>query len=134
MESVLSSKVVITDHARQRIYERFGQINNRELTDLVRNARLNGTNSKNMPQEYYEYGVYRSIFKNERNGRKVRFFKGMYFVFGSGRNAASKILITVILYEPNWREKREGKERERLEQKQLEQQNQQSEETIENGR
>ena len=106
--NVLATKVKLTDHARQRIYERFGNLSERELSDLVRNARLKGNTTTTMDQEHYEYGLYKRIFRRESGSRMVRLYRDAYFVFVSGNKAAGcKLLVTVILYDPDWRDKRE---------------------------
>ena len=103
----LATKVKLTNHARQRIYERFGSLSNRELSDLVRNARLKGNTTTTMDQEHYEYGLYKRIFRRESGARMIRLYKDAYFIFVSGNKAAGcKLLVTVILYEPDWRDKR----------------------------
>ena len=103
----LATKVKLTDHARQRIYERFGNLSDRELSDLVRNARLKGHTTTTMDQDHYEYGLYKRIFQRESGARMIRLYKDAYFVFVSGNKAAGcKLLVTVILYEPDWRDKR----------------------------
>ena len=105
--NALATKVKLTNHARQRIYERFGSLSDRELSDLVRNARLKGYTITTMDQDHYEYGLYKHIFRRESGARMIRLYKGAYFVFVSGNNAAGcKLLVTVILYEPDWRENR----------------------------
>ena len=107
--NVLATKVKLTDHARQRIYERFGSLSDRELSDLVRNARLKGRTATTMDQDHYEYGLYKCIFRRESGSRMVRLYKDAYFVFVSGNKAAGcKLLVTVILYDPDWRDKREN--------------------------
>ena len=106
--NILATKVKLTDHARQRIYERFGNLSERELSDLVRNARLKGNTTTTMDQEHYEYGLYKRIFRRESGSRMVRLYRDAYFVFVSGNKAAwCKLLVTVILYDPDWRDKRE---------------------------
>lgn len=103
----LATKVKLTDHAKQRIYERFGNLSNRELSDLVRNARLKGQTTTTMSQDHYEYGLYKRIFRRESGSRTIRLYKDAYFVFVSGSKAGGcKLLKTVILYESDWREKR----------------------------
>lgn len=103
----LATKVKLTNHARQRIYERFGNLSDRELSDLVRNARLKGHTTTTMDQDHYEYGLYKRIFRRESGTRMIRLYKDAYFVFVSGNKAAGcKLLVTVILYDPNWREAR----------------------------
>lgn len=103
----LATKVKLTNHARQRIYERFGNLSDRELSDLVRNARLKGEPTSKMDQDHYEYGLYKRIFRRESGSRTIRLYKDAYFVFVSGNRAAGcKLLVTVILYDPNWREVR----------------------------
>ena len=105
--NVLTTKVKLTDHERQRIYERFGNLSDRELSDLVRNARLKGHTTTTMDQDHYEYGLYKRIFRRESGVRMIRLYKDAYFVFVSGNKAAGcKLLVTVILYEPEWRENR----------------------------
>ena len=105
--SALATKVKLTNHARQRIYERFGNLSDRELSDLVRNARLKGNTTTTMDQEHYEYGLYKRIFRRESGARMIRLYKDAYFIFVSGNKAAGcKLLVTVILYEPDWRDKR----------------------------
>lgn len=105
----LATKVKLTNHARQRIYERFGNLSDRELSDLVRNARLKGHTTTTMDQDHYEYGLYKSIFRRESGARMIRLYKDAYFVFVSGKKAAGcKLLVTVILYDPNWREARKA--------------------------
>lgn len=105
----LATKVKLTNHARQRIYERFGNLSDRELSDLVRNARLKGHTTTTMDQDHYEYGLYKSIFRRESGARMIRLYKDAYFVFVSGNKAARcKLLVTVILYDPNWREARKA--------------------------
>lgn len=105
----LATKVKLTNHARQRIYERFGSLSDRELSDLVRNARLKGNTATTMDQEHYEYGLYKRIFRRESGSRMVRLYRDAYFVFVSGNKAAGcKLLVTVILYDPDWRDKREA--------------------------
>lgn len=105
----LATKVKLTNHARQRIYERFGNLSDRELSDLVRNARLKGHTTTTMDQDYYEYGLYKRIFRRESGSRMIRLYKDAYFVFVSGNKAAGcKLLVTVILYDPDWRDKREA--------------------------
>lgn len=107
--SFLKTKVKLTNHAKQRIHERFGIFSDRELSDLVRNARLNGHTTTTMDQDHYEYGLYKRIFRRESGSRMVRLYKDAYFVFVSGNNAAGcKLLVTVILYDPEWREKRKA--------------------------
>lgn len=106
--NALATKVKLTDHARQRIYERFGSLSDRELSDLIRNARLKGRTTT-MDQDHYEYGLYKHIFRRESGSRTVRLYKDVYFVFVSGNKAAGcKLLVTVILYDPDWRDKREA--------------------------
>ena len=103
----LATKVKLTNHARQRIYERFGNLSDRELSDLVRNARLKGHTTTTMDQDHYEYGLYKRIFRRESGSRMIRLYKDAYFVFVSGNKAAGcKLLVTVILYDPDWRDKR----------------------------
>lgn len=103
----LATKVKLTNHARHRIYERFGSLSDRELSDLVRNARLKGNTTTTMDQEHYEYGLYKRIFRRESGARMIRLYKDAYFIFVSGNKAAGcKLLVTVILYEPDWRDKR----------------------------
>ena len=103
----LATRVKLTDHARQRIYERFGSLSDREVSDLVRNARLKGITTTKMDQDHYEYGLYKRIFKRENGSRTIRLYKDAYFVFVSGNGAGGcKLLVTVILYDPDWREKR----------------------------
>lgn len=103
----LATKVKLTNHARQRIYERFGNLSDRELSDLVRNARLKGHTTTTMDQDHYEYGLYKRIFRRESGTWMIRLYKDAYFVFVSGNKAAGcKLLVTVILYDPNWREAR----------------------------
>lgn len=103
----LATKVKLTDHARQRIYERFGNLSDRELSDLVRNARLKGQTAATMSQDHYEYGLYKRIFRRESGFRTIRLYKDAYFVFVSGNKAGGcKLLVTVILYESDWKEKR----------------------------
>ena len=103
----LATKVKLTNHARQRIYERFGNLSDRELSDLVRNARLKGETTSKMDQDHYEYGLYKRIFRYENGCRTIRLYKDAYFVFVSGNGAGGrKLLVTVILYDPDWREKR----------------------------
>ena len=103
----LATKVKLTNHARQRIYERFGNLSDRELSDLVINARLKGNTATTMDQEHYEYGLYKRIFRRESGSRMVRLYRDAYFIFVSGNKAAGyKLLVTVILYEPEWRENR----------------------------
>ena len=107
--NVLATKVKLTNHARQRIYERFGNLSDRELSDLVRNARLKGYTTTTMDQDHYEYGLYKRIFRRESGARMIRLYKDAYFVFVSGANTAGcKLLVTVILYDPDWRETRKG--------------------------
>lgn len=107
--NVLATKVRLTNHARQRIYERFGNLSDRELSDLVRNARLKGYTTITMDQDHYEYGLYKRIFRRESGSRTIRLYKDAYFVFVSGNKAAGcKLLVTVILYDPDWREKRKA--------------------------
>lgn len=106
---VLATRVKLTNHARQRIYERFGNLSDRELSDLVRNARLKGYTTTTMDQDHYEYGLYKRIFRRESGSRTIRLYKDAYFVFVSGNKAAGcKLLVTVILYDPDWREKRKA--------------------------
>ena len=105
--NALATKVKLTNHARQRIYERFGSLSDRELSDLVRNARLKGRTTTTMDRDHYEYGFYTHIFRRESGSRTDRLYRDAYFVFVSSKNAAGcKLLVTVILYEPDWREKR----------------------------
>lgn len=105
----LATRVKLTDHARQRIYERFGNLSDREVSDLVRNARLKGVTTTKMDQDHYEYGLYKRIFKRENGSRTIRLYKDAYFVFVSGNGAGGcKLLVTVILYDPDWREKRKN--------------------------
>ena len=105
----LATRVKLTNHARQRIYERFGNLSDRELLDLVRNARLKGYTTTTMDQDHYEYGLYKRIFRRESGSRTIRLYKDAYFVFVSGNKAAGcKLLVTVILYDPDWREKRKA--------------------------
>ena len=105
--NALATKVKLTNHARQRIYERFGNLSDRELSDLVRNARLKGQTTTTMDQDHYEYGLYKRIFRRESGARMIRLYKDAYFVFVSGNKAAGcKLLVTVILYDPDWREAR----------------------------
>lgn len=105
----LATKVKLTNHARQRIYERFGNLSDRELSDLIRNARLKGHTTTTMDQDHYEYGLYKRIFRRESGARMIRLYKDAYFVFVSGNKAAGcKLLVTVILYDPNWREVRKA--------------------------
>ena len=105
----LATKVKLTNHARQRIYERFGNLSDREISDLVRNARLKGLTTTTMDQDHYEYGLYKRIFRRESGARMIRLYKDAYFVFVSGANTAGcKLLVTVILYDPDWREARKG--------------------------
>lgn len=105
----LATKVKLTSHARQRIYERFGNLSDREISDLVRNARLKGHTTTTMDQDHYEYGLYKRIFRRESGARMIRLYKDAYFVFVSGANTAGcKLLVTVILYDPDWRETRKG--------------------------
>ena len=66
----LATKVKLTNHARQRIYERFGSLSDRELSDLVRNARLKGNTTTTMDQEHYEYGLYKHMKKVSKILRK----------------------------------------------------------------
>lgn len=107
--NVLATKVKLTNHARQRIYERFGNISDREISDLVRNARLKGFTITTMDQDHYEYGLYKRIFRRESGSRMVRLYKDAYFVFVSGnKTAGCKLLVTVILYDLDWRDKREA--------------------------
>lgn len=73
--NVLATKVKLTDHARQRIYERFGNLSDRELSDLVRNARLKGNTATTMDQDHYEYGIYKRIFRRESGSRMIRLCK-----------------------------------------------------------
>ena len=108
----LATKVKLTNHARQRIYERFGNLSDRELSDLIRNARLKGHTTTTMDQDHYEYGLYKRIFRRESGTRMIRLYKDAYFVFVSGNKAAGcKLLVTVILYDPNWREARKEKKK-----------------------
>ena len=103
----LATKVKLTNHARQRIYERFGNLSDRELSDLIRNARLKGHTTTTMDQDHYEYGLYKRIFRRESGSRMIRLYKDAYFVFVSSKNAAGcKLLVTVILYAPDWRDTR----------------------------
>ena len=103
----LATRVKLTNHARQRIYERFGNLSDREVSDLVRNARLKGHTTATMDQSHYEYGLYKRIFRHESGSRMIRLYKDAYFIFVSGNKAAGcKLLVTVILYEPDWRDKR----------------------------
>ena len=105
----LATRVKLTNHARQRIYERFGNLSDREISDLVRNARLKGYTAATMDQSHYEYGLYKRIFRRESGSRMVRLYKDAYFIFVSGANTAGcKLLVTVILYDPDWRDKREA--------------------------
>lgn len=105
----LATRVKLTNHARQRIYERFGNLSDREISDLVRNARLKGYTAATMDQSHYEYGLYKRIFRRESGSRMVRLYKDAYFIFVSGANTAGcKLLVTVILYDPNWRETRKA--------------------------
>ena len=105
----LATKVKLTNHARQRIYERFGNLSDRELSDLIRNARLKGHTTTTMDQDHYEYGLYKRIFRRESGTRMIRLYKDAYFVFVSGNKAAGcKLWVTVILYDPNWREARKA--------------------------
>ena len=105
----LATKVKLTNHARQRIYERFGNLSDREISDLVRNARLKGHTTTTMDQDHYEYGLYKRIFRRESGARMIRLYKDAYFVFVSGANTAGcKLLVTVILYDPDWRETRKA--------------------------
>lgn len=105
----LATRVKLTNHARQRIYERFGNLSDRELSDLIRNARLKGQTTTTMDQDHYEYGLYKRIFRRESGTRMIRLYKDAYFVFVSGNKAAGcKLLVTVILYDPNWREARKA--------------------------
>ena len=105
--NALATKVRLTNHARQRIYERFGSLSERELSDLIRNARLKGRTTTTMDQDHYEYGLYKRIFRRESGSRTIRLYKDAYFVFVSSKNAAGcKLLVTVILYEPDWRGER----------------------------
>mgnify|MGYP004664822655 CR=1 FL=1 len=107
--NALATKVRLTSHAQQRIYERFGNLSDREISDLVRNARLKGNTVITMDQDHYEYGLYKHIFRRESGSRMVRLYKDAYFIFVSGNNAAGcKLLVTVILYEPDWREQRKA--------------------------
>lgn len=107
--NVLATKVRLTNHARQRIYERFGNLSDREISDLVRNARLKGRTIATMDQDHYEYGLCKRIFRRESGSRMVRLYKDAYFIFVSGNKAAGcKLLVTVILYDPDWRDKREA--------------------------
>ena len=107
--NVLATKVKLTNHARQRIYERFGNLSDREISDLVRNARLKGRTIATMDQDHYEYGLYKRIFRRESGSRMVRLYKDAYFVFVSGnKTAGCKLLVTVILYDLDWRDKREA--------------------------
>lgn len=107
--NVLATKVKLTNHARQRIYERFGNISDREISDLVRNARLKGFTITTMDQDHYEYGLYKRIFRRESGSRMVRLYKDAYFVFVSGnKTAGCKLLVTVILYDLDWREARKA--------------------------
>lgn len=107
--NVLATKVKLTNHARQRIYERFGNLSDREISDLVRNARLKGRTIATMDQDHYEYGLYKRIFQRESGSRMVRLYKDAYFVFVSGnKTAGCKLLVTVILYDLDWRDKREA--------------------------
>lgn len=107
--NVLATKVKLTNHARQRIYERFGNLSDREISDLVRNARLKGHTIATMDQDHYEYGLYKRIFRRESGSRMVRLYKDAYFVFVSGnKTAGCKLLVTVILYDLDWRDKREA--------------------------
>ena len=60
-----------------------------------------------MDQDHYEYGLYKRIFRRESGSRMIRLYKDAYFVFVSGKKAAGcKLLVTVILYDPDWRENR----------------------------
>ena len=112
----LATKVKLTNHARQRIYERFGNLSDRELSDLIRNVRLKGHTTTTMDQDHYEYGLYKRIFRRESGTRMIRLYKDAYFVFVSGNKAAGcKLLVTVILYDPNWREARKASFRKRQE-------------------
>lgn len=107
--NALATKVKLTNHARQRIYERFGNLSDRELSDLVRNARLKGHTTTTMDRDHYEYGLYKRIFRRESGARMIRLYKDAYFVFVSGNKAAGcKLLVTVILYDPDWREVRKA--------------------------
>ena len=108
----LATRVKLTNHARQRIYERFGNLSDREISDLVRNARLKGYTAATMDQSHYEYGLYKRIFRHESGSRMVRLYKDAYFIFVSGNKAAGcKLLVTVILYDPNWRDKLQSERR-----------------------
>lgn len=107
--NILTTKVKLTSHAKQRIYERFGDLSERELSDLVRNARLKGHTTVTMDRDHYEYGLYKRIFRRESGSRMVRLYKDAYFVFVSGnKTAGCKLLVTVILYDLDWRDKRES--------------------------
>lgn len=107
--NALATKVKLTNHARQRIYERFGNLSDREISDLVRNARLKGHTTATMDRDHYEYGLYKRIFRRESGARMIRLYKDAYFVFVSGANTAGcKLLVTVILYDPDWREARKA--------------------------
>lgn len=92
--------VKITRHAYERIRERFGDLPERELTDLVRKARLDGLSADKMPDDIYQYALSHGVFRYLSNRRQIRYLKGGYFVFESGTNCkGAKVLITVILYE-----------------------------------
>ena len=89
-------KIIITEHAMERLIERVRTCNNyRSWKHMVKTARYEGTPLQFMSDEQYAYCEKHGLLKRLNNSAQIRYLDGFFFIF-RGSKGHARTLVTVI--------------------------------------
>ena len=94
--SCKTGKIVITEHAMERLIERVRTCSNyRSWKHMVKTARYEGIPLQHMSDEQYSYCKKHGLLKRLNNSTQIRYLDGFFFIF-KGSKGHARTLITVI--------------------------------------
>lgn len=92
-------KIVITEHAMERLIERVRTCDNyRSWKHMVKTARYEGVPLQLMSDEQYSYCEKHGLLKRFNNSTQIRYLDGFFFIF-RGSKGHARTLVTVISME-----------------------------------
>lgn len=94
--SCKTGKIVITEHAMERLIERVRTCSNyRSWKHMAKTARYEGIPLQHMSDEQYSYCEKHGLLKRLNNSTQIRYLDGFFFIF-KGSKGHARTLITII--------------------------------------